>query len=123
MLLEVWSCVCKILIGRLITKKILITSKSSLLLACHQGGARAPPDKLLHRHRKLYFFLEAFMAREYISVPAMAIVEPIIEPVLIGVLKAITEATMITTRLMVFPTACVTGLTLPRAKKATSLYA
>ena len=44
-------------------------------------------------------------------------------PLLIGVLNAITLATMITTLLTVFPTACVTGLTAPRARKATSLYA
>ena len=41
--------------------------------------------------------------------------------VLSGVLKAITEATMITTRLIVLPTAWVTGLTFPSARKATSL--
>ena len=68
-----------------------------------------------------YFFLLAFIAREYSKVPAMAILEPIIDPVLMGVLKATTEATMITTRLIVFPTAWVTGLTFPRARKATSL--
>jgi len=61
------------------------------------------------------------MAKEYNRVPAMAIEDPMIDPVLMGVLKATTEATMMTTRLMVFPTACVTGLTFPRAKKATSL--
>ena len=55
--------------------------------------------------------------------PKIATEEPTMDPVDIGVLKAITEATMITTRLMVFPTAWVTGLTFPRAKKATSLYA
>ena len=37
--------------------------------------------------------------------------EPMIDPVLIGVLKATTDATMITTRFIVFPTACVTGFT------------
>jgi hypothetical protein len=37
--------------------------------------------------------------------------DPMMDPVDMGVLNAITEATMITTRLMVFPTACVTGLT------------
>jgi hypothetical protein len=47
----------------------------------------------------------------------MAMDEPMIDPVLIGVLNAITEATMITTRLMVFPTACVTGLTYKYLKK------
>ena len=51
------------------------------------------------------------MAKEYIRVPAIAMEEPIMDPVDMGVLKAITEATMMTTRLMVFPTACVTGLT------------
>ena len=45
------------------------------------------------------------MAKEYISVPAMAMEDPMIDPVLMGVLKAMTEATMMTTRLMVFPTA------------------
>lgn len=53
----------------------------------------------------------AFIAREYISVPAIAILDPMMDPVDIGVLKATTDATMITTRLMVFPTAWVTGLT------------
>jgi len=48
---------------------------------------------------------------------------PMILPVLMGVLKAITLAIIITTRLMVFPTAWVTGLTFPSAKNATSLYA
>ena len=66
-------------------------------------------------------FLEAFIANEYSNVPAIAMEDPMIDPVLMGVLKAMTEATMITTRLMVLPTACVTGLTLPSAKKATSL--
>jgi hypothetical protein len=33
-----------------------------------------------------------------------------------------TDATIITTRLIVFPNACVTGATLSNAKKATSLY-
>ena len=51
------------------------------------------------------------MAKEYISVPAMAMEDPMIDPVLMGVLKAMTEATMMTTRLMVFPTAWVTGFT------------
>lgn len=51
------------------------------------------------------------MAKEYIRVPAIAIEDPMMDPVLIGVLKAITEATMMTTRLIVFPTAWVTGLT------------
>lgn len=45
------------------------------------------------------------MAKEYIRVPAMAMEDPMIDPVLMGVLKATTEATMMTTRLMVFPTA------------------
>jgi hypothetical protein len=36
-------------------------------------------------------------------VPAIAMLDPIMDPVLMGVLKAITEATM--TRLMVLPTA------------------
>ena len=58
-----------------------------------------------------YLDLEAFIANEYIRVPAMAIDDPMMDPVLIGVLKAMTEATMMTTRLIVFPTACVTGLT------------
>lgn len=44
----------------------------------------------------------------------MAIDDPTMLPVLIGVLKAMTEATMMTTRLMVFPTAWVTGLTYGR---------
>ena len=44
-------------------------------------------------------------------VPAMATDDPMMEPVDMGVLKAMTEATMMTTRLMVLPTAWVTGLT------------
>ena len=51
------------------------------------------------------------MAREYMRVPSMATDEPMMEPVDMGVLKAMTEATMMTTRLMVLPTAWVTGLT------------
>ena len=51
------------------------------------------------------------MAREYMRVPAMATEEPMMEPVDMGVLKAMTDATMMTTRLMVLPTAWVTGLT------------
>ena len=51
------------------------------------------------------------MAREYMRVPAMATDEPMMEPVDMGVLKAMTDATMMTTRLMVLPTAWVTGLT------------
>ena len=45
------------------------------------------------------------MAKEYIRVPAMAMEDPMMDPVLMGVLNATTEATMITTRLIVFPTA------------------
>ena len=52
----------------------------------------------------------------------MAIDEPMTPSVEMGVLKAMTDATMITTRLIVLPTACVTGLTRPSARKATSLY-
>ena len=51
----------------------------------------------------------------------MAIDEPMTPRRLTGVLKAITLAMMMTTRLIVLPTACVTGFTRPRAKKATSL--
>jgi len=57
------------------------------------------------------------MAREYKRVPAMATEDPMIDPVLMGVLKATTDAMMITTRLMVFPTACVTGLTCVEKEK------
>ena len=46
----------------------------------------------------------------------MAILDPMIEPVDIGVLKATTDAMIITTRLMVFPTACVTALTYVRIR-------
>ena len=53
----------------------------------------------------IYFFLDPFIASEYNSVPKIAIDDPMIEPVLMGVLNAITEATMMTTRLMVLPTA------------------
>jgi hypothetical protein len=41
----------------------------------------------------------------------MATLDPMIEPVDMGVLKAITDAMIMTTRLMVFPTAWVTALT------------
>ena len=57
------------------------------------------------------------MAREYKRVPAMAIDDPMMDPVDMGVLNAITEATMMTTRLMVFPTAWVTGLTFEYKKE------
>jgi len=57
-------------------------------------------------HTFIYFLaLVAFMANEYIRVPAIAMEDPIMDPVLMGVLNAMTEATMMTTRLMVFPTA------------------
>lgn len=39
-----------------------------------------------------------------------------------GFLNTTTLAKMMTTRLMVLPTACVTGATSDRARKATSLY-
>ena len=80
-------------------------------------------DFVIYAHFTLTYFLVAFIAKEYSKVPKIAIEEPMIDPVLIGVLKAMTDATIITTRLIVLPTACVTGLTLPKAKKATSLYA
>ena len=54
--------------------------------------------------------------------PKIAIDEPTMPSVEIGVLNAITEAMMMTTRLIVLPTACVTGLTRPSARNATSLY-
>jgi tricorn protease-like protein len=50
-------------------------------------------------------FFTPFIAREYNKVPKIAIDDPTIDPVDMGVLKAITEATMITTLLIVFPTA------------------
>ena len=75
----------------------------------------------IHLDYEDFLALDAFMANEYMRVPAIAIEEPTILPVLMGVLNATTEATIMTTRLMVLPTAWVTGLTLPRAKKATSL--
>ena len=53
----------------------------------------------------IYFFLEAFIANEYSKVPKIATEEPMIDPVDIGVLKAMTDATIMTTRLMVLPTA------------------
>ena len=53
----------------------------------------------------------------------MAMAEPIMPRPEMGVLKAMTEAMMMTTRLMVLPTAWVTGLTRPSARKATSLSA
>ena len=62
------------------------------------------------------------LASEYMRVPAMAMDEPTTPSGEMGVLKAITEAMMMTTRLMVLPPAWVTGLTRPRARKATSLY-
>mmetsp|Transcript_25136 Transcript_25136/g.36007 ORF Transcript_25136/g.36007 Transcript_25136/m.36007 type:complete len:85 (+) Transcript_25136:160-414(+) len=68
-----------------------------------------------------FFFPSEFIASEYNKVPKMAMDDPTIDPLLMGVLNAITEATIMTTRLTVFPTAWVTGLTLPNAKKATSL--
>ena len=51
----------------------------------------------------------------------MAMEDPMTPRVEIGVLNAMTDAMMITTRLIVLPTAWVTGLTRPRARKATSL--
>lgn len=54
--------------------------------------------------------------------PKTAIAEPRAPRGESGFWKTMTEARMITTRLMVFPTACVTGATSLRAKKATSLY-
>ena len=47
-------------------------------------------------------------AQDTVRVPAIAMLEPMTPSVEIGVLKAMTEATMMTTRLMVLPTACVT---------------
>ena len=52
----------------------------------------------------------------------MAMDEPMTPRVEMGVLNAMTEAMMITTRFTVLPMAWVTGLTRPRARKATSLY-
>ena len=89
------------------------------ILSTHNG--RIISIHLLSSSVKPIYFFTEFMAREYIRVPRMAMDDPMIDPVDMGVLKAITLATMITTRLMVFPTAWVTGLTLPRARKATSL--
>ena len=57
-------------------------------------------------------------ARTY---PKMAMADPVAPSVVIGVLKTMTDAKMITTRLMVLPTAWVTGATEFSAKNATSL--
>ena len=47
-------------------------------------------------------------AQDTVRVPKIAMLEPMTPSVEIGVLKAMTEATMMTTRLTVLPTACVT---------------
>ena len=60
------------------------------------------------------YFFDAFIAREYRRVPKIAMEDPMIDPLDMGVLNATTEATIITTRLIVFPTAWVTGLTYER---------
>ena len=51
------------------------------------------------------------LAREYKRAPNIAMPDPTEPRNVIGVLKTITEARMITTRLTVFVTACVTGAT------------
>mmetsp|Transcript_18397 Transcript_18397/g.24281 ORF Transcript_18397/g.24281 Transcript_18397/m.24281 type:complete len:99 (-) Transcript_18397:983-1279(-) len=68
-----------------------------------------------------YFLSKAFLAREYASTPRIAIVEPSAPRGVIVVLNTIIEVMMITTRLMVFPTAWVIGCTESRARNATSL--
>jgi len=52
----------------------------------------------------------------------MVIVDPKMPKGEIGFLKAMTEAMMMTTRLIVLPTAWVIGCTRPSAMNATSLY-
>jgi len=69
------------------------------------------------------FHFEYFpFAIEYRSVPMMVIVDPKMPKGEIGFLKAMTEAMMMTTRLIVLPTAWVIGCTRPSAMNATSLY-
>ena len=65
--------------------------------------------KWIGNDRAMIYFGPALERREGCGVTEM------------GVLNAMTEAMMMTTRLMVLPTACVTGLTRPSARKATSL--
>ena len=67
-------------------------------------------------------YLHLFLAMEYAVAPAIATPEPIIPSGDTGVRKTTTEAKMMTTRLTVLVTACVTGATSLSAKNATSLY-
>jgi len=72
---------------------------------------------LQHAHHFEYFPFTS----EYSSVPMMVIVDPKMPKGEMGFLNAMTDAMMITTRLIVFATAWVIGCTRPSAMKATSL--
>jgi len=58
---------------------------------------------------------------EYNNVPMMVIVDPKMPKGEMGFLNAMTDAMIITTRLIVLPTAWVIGWTRPSAMNATSL--
>jgi len=72
---------------------------------------------LQHAHHFEYFPFTI----EYSRVPMIVIVDPKMPNGEMGFLNAMTDAMMMTTRLIVFPTACVIGWTRPSAMNATSL--
>ena len=59
--------------------------------------------------------------REYMKTPRMAMVDPILPFKVSGLWKMSTEERMITMRLKVLASACVTGLTLFNTRKDSSL--
>lgn len=71
------------------------------LLRCSVGGLTMCVDGMLPHFLSYFDFTS-----EYKSVPATATVEPAIASGVIGVRNTMHAATMITTRLMVLPTAC-----------------
>mmetsp|Transcript_63765 Transcript_63765/g.179960 ORF Transcript_63765/g.179960 Transcript_63765/m.179960 type:complete len:85 (+) Transcript_63765:273-527(+) len=66
--------------------------------------------------------LNLFLAKEYSNVPKMAMLLPATPSGVTAVWKTNTDVMMITTRFIVFDTACDTGSNLLSAKNATSLY-
>lgn len=97
----VWTMLNILLISKIASPKITIRCHVLLL-----SETEIPSLSSLHYPPKnqIYFLIE-FIASEYNRVPRIAMELPIIEPVLIGVLNAITLATIMTTLLIVFPTA------------------
>mmetsp|Transcript_100661 Transcript_100661/g.259914 ORF Transcript_100661/g.259914 Transcript_100661/m.259914 type:complete len:114 (-) Transcript_100661:1060-1401(-) len=104
--------------GHCLTKSGTIENPGKSLENADTSDA-APGEAAGHPLLVRVYFLAA---REYMSAPKMARPEPRAPSGVMPVWKTTKDARMMTTRLTVLVTACVTGETSESAMKATSLY-